>query len=562
MFMLKPTRHLYSAYHHQQRGFVLLSVLLTAIIIGIIALYNARITQAEVQAQQIERTTQRMQQWLLAALAYRYKNSDWPITLDYARNSSDPTPSKNALNYDLVGNYFMPSAIEDVSPSAKYAIAQSPTDTSWTQDSHYLIKRDFIDPQCYSNSVSSSDQYATKCKLDPDGPFKIVAQVPTKQIAEQIAAKLPASYIDNYQNGDYSGYNVHVYVKTTGIGSKGDTVSSGSFVSGFLPLPDTSGDQGRNQVISNASTTGSWQVGGKHAYIGIPLKLKGGNDTDGARNYVGTQDHNLSGKAYKLIYSPDQSQSKKTYGHLSYIELIIADIPYSWDSQAGKVNKIGKYQCDNRHKKHDKTVPAPNIAVSTSGFNAPVVSQYSFSTYYVPYKRANTNSDILWASFGYECSSLDSQYACPDFFPYSSVYGLMTMSFGEKNQDNSYERYEYFLIQAVGLSTQARGANNKGSESPSKDNDDFKDYLVLHEFSASGIDDEYPTKYNFPADKSGSNEPDNNDHIWSIPTIPMSTSDPQPNNWDTFDGTPTGQPYQSGIDGINFFFVCNGAYID
>lgn len=533
--------------YRRQSGFVLLSVMLTAIIIGIIALYEARITQQEVEAQQIQRTTQRMQQWLLAALAYRYKYSSWPVTLDYAHNSQD-TPSLNqALGYDLVGRYFMPSAIESYGGTSTFAVAQSPSDTSWAlkdtlPSENYLIKRDDINDECYTKKYSSTSSYYTACKLSSDDEFKIVAQVPTKQIATQVAAKLPAAHITQYpDNGQAKWWEVHAYVTQSNTQSQSDIPGKLSFASGFLPLPQPSNTQ---ISILNAH---SWHTDIK---LGLPIKING-------HNYVGSQDKNVDPGNY--MYNSG-SKSGNKYAHVAYVEFNSKNLAYSFNQSTNTFTYFGD-SCNYHKKSH----PPPNLVVSTPGFHTPIVSKYSVMTDYIPsaqsklkISESNINSG---ASIGYPCHSITPGYPCPNAYSYTSLYGLVLMSFEQKHQDNSNNEYKYFLIEALGMSNQARGAYTWGSETFAN----YEDYQAWHEFSAndlySGVfdfndQDKSPTSGDFP-DEYGfwelyiAKEHDNRDHFWATPA----DVDGNVNNSGYFSSS-IDQPYQSGIDGVNFFFIC------
>lgn len=543
------------ACYRRQSGFVLFSVMLAAIIIGTIALYNARLTQAEIESQQVQRTTQRMQQWLLAALAYRYANGRWPITLDYARNAKQPPSSlKAALPFDLVGQGFMPSAIENYQTPSDFAAIQSPTDTSWvlppsrnlSPNDNYLIKRDDINDDCYNKYYSDPGDFADACQIveSPDNvpPFKIVAHVPIQQIAEQIAAKLPAASVKPRQNhGQTTGWEVHAYVTQTSVQSQSDTPGANSFASGFLPMVPSSDNQ--IAIINQRN----WHT---DASLGLPIRI---NKT----NYWGNYDSNekVGNKTFKMYppayiyYDPyhyGYSNSSTSYKHLAYIEFNSELLPYSWNPSSGI--KTFKYYCDYRKK----ALPAPNLAVSTPGFHAPIVNEYPAERDYFPkQKDSNLVSNISHGPFlGYPCTPSSSAYKCPGFYAYTSLYGLVLMSFGEKGGQESKHRYETFLIETLGLSNQARGAYIRGSSK----HDDFKDYKTWHERSAKNANDENPTSGSFPGNHQ--KEADNCDHFWSKP---MTLSRDSDHKCDTnVNGTFDNQPYQNGIDGVNFFFFCNG----
>ncbi|MCD6056148.1 MAG: hypothetical protein K0R12_1110 [Gammaproteobacteria bacterium] len=575
----------------QQRGFILLSVIFAAVIIGIIALYEARLTQAEAQAQQVQRTAERMHLWLESALAYYYANENWPMALDFQRITPLPANTDASLSFyrgiDLVAAKLMISATEDYlasTTSGKFGIAESPADTAWAlpsaniKDNYLIMIRAPDDPDdpakagqpnqnCYTTFYPTEPKFRHYC--EPQDPFTIMAYVPSELIAKQIAAKLPMSKVEKDTINPLR-WIVYASVTSSNVQSSSSVPGTGSFISGFLPMvrmidhsemiphPPFTASSGV-YVLDNVSKLDNQKNGWN--------QLRSDNHLGVGANYTyGTTAYSYLGGDYaaalygetQLSSPTDRRQSNFFYtsDSLAIARIPTGDVPFTFPNSWNAPHSY--FGCTDFSQNQ-----APNLVVSTPGFSAPPMLKYQMynqysnkylqSGYPSGWKDKNSAPDTaqylgMCDSASGSCSTSNGNIRVAPFLPYSSLYALIVMSFEAQLVNNHYNS---FLIEAMGMSNQARGVN---SINPTYTySAALQDYDVNDVRNSNRDTFKQTTSGAFPGNVSsndgtsiaevehdGGGTTGNTDHFWSMPQVYNDSV--------------------SGIDGVNFFLYCNGKY--
>ena len=570
MYRPSSTRNKHKVPYQRQTGFVLMSVLFITILIGIITLYNARLDQKIARVERIQLTAERMNQWLEAASAYyRVNGSSWPTTLDVTRQMGTDSVSQDGFysihtddfqKRDLAATYFMPASIEDYQDNAgcnsnqdqtiTADVSQSPTATAWANSSStcpndtasaYLIRAD-LDPACFNpnNDQSDNDQPA-ECQFDHPGErFGIVAQVPSRAIAEAIAAKLPNSDIQqNPTIKDGKHWMVHMAVPIDPTQSQDNTPGPGKFTSGYLPIQDSS-----NQNQGTSAFSYSY---GENGYLGINANQISGNTYQYGNVSFDSNDSNDSNIVNQLLYGSKSETTSNYKYNLVNNSFLINHIQYNTNDNGNDGTFFNS--CNGVNNGY------PNLVVSASGFQAPPDIQQVYGNNlqntFSSQNQSITNPakiNLFLDNCGTDQYNLDpttdkptSRPMCTDFYPYSSLYGIETIAFAQTNTQN--QKTDTFYLIAMGMSTQASGNNGSDSLSITNSLKERNASSVLNTCTLKPGDSKItcpPTMGIFPGDNNSDDTETlkNKNHYWAERQL-----------YHKADG--------NGILGLNYFFFCN-----